>query len=619
MDKNTIIGLVAIMAILIGFGIYNKPSEKEIQRQEHIRDSISIVEQQKNSQEAMRLASTSQSNGSIGNTNQNDSAKIANEKKEFGVFASAIEGKVAYSTLENNKVKITFSNLGGRPYCVQLKEYRTYDSLPLRLFDGDSTTFGFLMSSINKNTSSMFFNQVTKESAIVVSKDKESITYRLQVDSTKYIEYVYTLAPNDYMMKLDVHFKNMQDVLGKEYLTFKWEAFSPQQEKGRQWEDQNTSLHYQYVADDEHSEISPGSDEKTEKLTGKVKWVAFKQQFFSAILIADSSFDGGSVVSKKLPISVKHLKKFEASLDINSTPKNLGMNFYFGPNKYKVLQSHKLGLEKLIPLGWGIFGWVNKYGIIPIFNFLCEYMTNYGLIIFILTIIIKLVLSPLTFKSYLSTAKMRVLKPEVEAISAKYPKKEDALKKQQVTMEMYKKAGASPLSGCIPMLIQLPILFAMFRFFPASIEIRQKSFLWATDLSSYDSIFEWTTNIPFLSSFYGNHISLFTLLMAGSMILINLSSANTMVTAPGQPNMKWMMWLMPFMMLFMFNKYSSGLTFYYFLANMITVIQTFIIQRTIDDKKIMAKIHENRKKTVKKSAFQQRLEDMARQRGMKLK
>ena len=324
-------------------------------------------------------------------------------------------------------------------------------------------------------------------------------------------------------------------------------------------------------------------------------------------------------MSKKLPLSVKHLKKFEASLDINSTPKNLGMNFYFGPNKYKVLQSHNVGLEKLIPLGWGIFGWVNKYGIIPIFNFLCEYMTNYGLIIFILTIIIKLVLSPLTFKSYLSTAKMRVLKPEVEAISAKYPKKEDALKKQQATMEMYKKAGASPLSGCIPMLIQLPILFAMFRFFPASIEIRQKSFLWATDLSSYDSIFEWTTNIPFLSSFYGNHISLFTLLMAGSMILINLSSANTMVTAPGQPNMKWMMWLMPFMMLFMFNKYSSGLTFYYFLANMITVIQTFIIQRAIDDKKIMAKIHENRKKTVKKSAFQQRLEDMARQRGMKLK
>jgi YidC/Oxa1 family membrane protein insertase len=618
MDRNTIIGLVAIMAILIGFGIYNKPSEKELKRQEHIRDSISIVEQQKASQEALKDNKYGH-NGSIGSASQNDSVRKANEKKEYGAFASAVEGKVAYSTLENNKVKITFSNLGGRPYCVQLKEYHTYDSLPLHLFSGDSTVFGFSMSSIDKNTNSMFFNAVNKNNAVVVSKTKESVVYRLQVDSSKYIEYVYTLAPNDYMMKLDVHFRNMQDVLGKEYLTFKWETYSPQQEKGRQWEDQNTSLHYQYVVDDEHNDLSPAAEEKSEKLTGKVKWVAFKQQFFSAILIADSSFDGGTVVSNKLITSTKHLKKFAASLDINSTPQNVGMSFYFGPNKYKVLQSHNLGLEKLVPLGWGIFGWVNKYGIIPIFNFLCEYMSNYGLIIFILTIIIKVVLSPLTFKSYLSTAKMRVLKPEVEEISKKFPKKEDALKKQQATMEMYKKAGTNPMSGCLPMLVQLPILFAMFRFFPAAIELRQKSFLWASDLSSYDSIFEWKANIPLISSFYGNHISLFTLLMAGSMILINLSSANTMVSAPGQPNMKWMMWLMPFMMLFMFNKYSSGLTYYYFLANMITVIQTWIIQRNVDDKKILAQIHENRKKPVKKSSFQQKLEDMARQRGMKLK
>jgi len=619
MDRNTIIGLAAIMAILIGMGIYNKPSEKEMKLQARMRDSIALVEQQNATQEALKKSENTQSNGSLTSPGISDSAKKAITQKEYGVFASAVDGKVAYSTLENNKIKLTFSNLGGRPYCVQLKEYNTYDSLPLNLFNGDSTVFGFSMSSTNKNTNSMFFTPMHKNSAIVVSKTKESVIYRLQVDSSKYIEYVYTLSPNDYMVKLDVHFKNMQDVLGKEYLTFNWEAYSPQQEKGRQWEDQNTSLHYQYLVDEEHNELSPASDEKKEKLTGKVKWVAFKQQFFSAVMIADSSFDGGTVVSKMTTTSTKYLKKFSASLDINSTPQNLGMSFYFGPNKYKVLKSHKIGLEKLLPLGWGIFGWVNKYGVIPIFNFLCEYMSNYGLIILILTIIIKLILSPLTFKSYLSTAKMRVLKPEVEEINKKYPKKEDALKKQQATMEMYKKAGANPLSGCVPMLIQLPILFAMFRFFPASIEIRQKSFLWATDLSSYDSIYEWTTNIPFISSYYGNHVSLFTLLMAGSMILINLSSANTMVSAPGQPNMKWMMWLMPFMMLFMFNKYSSGLTFYYFLANMITVIQTWIIQKSIDDKKIMAQIHENRKKPVKKSTFQQKLEDMARQRGMKLK
>lgn len=618
MDRNTIIGLVAIMAILIGFGIYNKPSDSEIQRQEYLRDSLSIVEQQKSAQKAIAQSQSLSQNGTIASQNLSDSAKKAIAQKEYGAFASAIEGKVAFSTLENNKVKITFSNLGGRPYRVQLKEFSTYDSLPLNLFTGDSTVFGFSMASISKNTNSMFFTPINKTSAVVVSKTKESVVYRLQVDSSKYIEYVYTLAPNEYVMKLDVHFKNMQDVLGKEYLTFNWDAYSPQQEHGRDWEDQNTSLQYQYLADEEHDELSPASEDENEKLTGKVKWVAFKQQFFSAILIADSSFDGGTVVSKKLITSNTHLKKFSASLDVNSTPQNLGMRFYFGPNKYKVLESYNIGLEKLLPLGWGIFGWVNKYGVIPIFNFLCEYLSNYGLIIFILTIIIKLILSPLTFKSYLSTAKMRVLKPEVEEINKKYPKKEDALKKQQATMEMYKKAGVNPMSGCVPMLIQLPILFAMFRFFPASIEIRQKSFLWANDLSSYDSIYEWSTNIPILSSYYGNHISLFTLLMAGSMILINLSSANTMVTAPGQPNMKWMMWLMPFMMLFMFNKYSSGLTFYYFLANMITVIQTWIIQKNVDDKKILAQIHENRKKPVKKSSFQQKLENMARQRGMKM-
>ena len=615
MDKNTVIGLVAIMAILIGFGIYNKPSKEELQRQEHLRDSLSIVEQQKATRQALTESQSGQQNGVITSQNLSDSTKKAIAQKEYGAFASAVEGKVAYTTLENNKIKITFSNLGGRPYCVELKEYKTFDSLPLRLFNGDSTVFGFSMSSIDKNTNSMFFNAVNKETTVVVSKDKESVVYRLQVDSNKYIEYVYTLSPNDYMVKLDVHFKNMQDVLGKEYLTFRWEAFSPQQEKGRQWEDQNTSLHYQYLVDDEHNDLSPASEEKTEKLTGKVKWVAYKQQFFSAVLIADSSFDGGSVVSTKLPASIKHLKKFAATLDINSTPQNFGMKFYFGPNQYKILKSYKIGLEKLLPLGWGIFGWVNKYGIIPIFNFLSEYLSNFGLIILLLTIIIKIILSPLTFKSHLSTARMRVLKPEVEEIAKKYPKKEDALKKQQATMDMYKKAGVNPMSGCIPMLIQLPILFAMFRFFPASIELRQKAFLWANDLSTYDSIY----HLPFTIPMYGDHISLFTLLMAGSMILINLTSSNTMVSAPGQPNMKWMMWLMPVMMLVWFNNYSSGLSYYYFIANMITVIQTWIMQRSVDDKKIMAKIHENRKKTVKKSSFQQKLEDMARQRGMKLK
>ena len=619
MDRNTIIGLVAIIAILIGFGLYNKPSEKDMKRMEQVHDSLAIIEKQNAVKQALSNSAKQTDSQSITSNPKSDSIKQEKIKQEYGVFASSANGEKSFTTLENNKIKITFCNLGGRPYSAQLKEYNTYDSLPLKLFDGDSTQFGFSMAGAAKNTSSMYFKYLGKESKIVVKQSKQSIVYRLVVDSTKYIDYIYTLKPDEYMVKLDIKFNNMQEIIGKEYMSLIWEVYSPQQEKGRSWEDQNTGLHYQYMTDDEHDYLSTTKDEANEKLTGKVKWIAFKQQFFSSIIVADTSFDGGTIESKKLITSAKHLKKFTASLDINNSPSSIGLKFYFGPNKFKELKSHKLGFEKLLSLGWGIFGWVNEYGIIPIFTFLSEYLSNFGLIILLLTIIIKIILSPLTFKSYLSTAKMRVLKPEVDEISKKYPKQDEALKKQQAIMEMYKKAGVNPMSGCVPLLIQLPILFAMFKFFPASIELRHQSFLWAQDLSSYDSIFEWSTKIPVISSFYGNHVSLFTLLMAGSMILINLTSANTMTTAPGQPNMKWMMWLMPFMMLFMFNNYSSGLTYYYFLANMITVGLTWIIQKSVDDKKIMDQIHENRKKTVKKSKFQQKLEDMARQRGMKLK
>ncbi len=613
MDRNTIIGLGIIMAILIGFGIYNRPSQEELKAQQRMRDSVALVEKVKIEMQA-KEAATNTNSSQLTSAIVSDSVKKVQIQKEYGIFAQSAEGKKEIITLENKKVKIAFSNLGGRPYSVQLKEYKTFDSLPLILFSGDSTRFGFSLSGTGKSTDAMFFVPMTKQKAVVVEKGSQSVVYRLQVDSLKYIEYTYTLGADDYMVKFDVNFHNINQVLGADYLTFQWEAFSPKQEKGRDWEDNHTSLHYQYVVDDEHSDISATSEEGKEKLSGKVKWIAFKQHFFSTVLIADSAFDGGLVTSHKTPVSNKYLKKFSATLDINNVPSHIGMRLYFGPNHYKTLKKYGIGIEKLVPLGWGIFGWVNKFLVIPIFNFLSDYITNYGLIILLLTIVIKIILSPLTFKSYLSTAKMRVLKPEVEEINKKYPQKADALKKQQATMEMYKKAGVNPLSGCVPLLIQLPILMAMFNFFPASIELRQKSFLWASDLSSYDSIFQLPFNIPA----YGSHVSLFTLLMAGSMILINLSSSNTMVTAPGQPNMKWMMWLMPVMMLLWFNNYSSGLSYYYFVANMITVIQTYIIQKSVDDKKILAQIHENRKKPVKKSAFQQKLEDMARQRGMKM-
>jgi len=612
MDRNTIIGLVVIMAILIGFGVYNKPSETDLAKQEHVRDSVQRAELAK--ELAAAQVEQPSPNGSLVQGDMNDSAKKALITKEFGQFATVAEGSQEFITLENDKIKITFSSQGGRPYCVELKEYKRHDSLPLLLFNGDSTVFGFGLSTIGKNTSQLFFTPQTKERAIVVKTDSASVSYRLLIDSSRYIQYTYTLGKNDYMMKMNVSFVGMQDVISEQYLSLTWDMLSPQQEKGRDWEDQNTALHYQYLDEDEHDYLSERGADENEKLTGRVKWVAYKQQFFSAALISNDFFLKGSYVrSQKMETSPKYLKRFSSSLDMAYSSNPIEMRFFFGPNKYKTLKSYDLGLEKLVPLGWGIFGWVNKFAVIPIFNFLSEYFVNFGIIILLLTIVIKMVLFPLTFKSYLSTAKMRVLKPEVDEISKKFPKKEDALKKQQATMEMYKKGGVNPLSGCIPLLIQMPILIAMFRFFPASIELRQQSFLWATDLSTYDSIMTLPFNIPM----YGDHISLFTLLMAGSMILINLQTGNNMMSSPGQPNMKFMMWLMPVMMLLWFNNYSSGLSYYYLLANLITVVQTFIIQKTIDDKKILAQIHENRKKTVKKSSFQQRLEDMARKRGMK--
>lgn len=616
MDRNTIIGLVVIVAILIGFGLYNKPSEHELSIQQKMRDSIEMVQKLEDARLANEKNQVSPNQGNIIDSNINDSAQQAVTRKEFGVFATAAQGERKYITIENEKIKVQLSNVGGRPYSVILKGYTSHDSLPLTLFNGDSTVFGFGLSNIGKNTSQLFFTPLSSASNIVVDKDSASVSYRLQVDSTRYIQYTYTLKANDYNLGLSVQFVGMQNIVSEQYLSLNWELYSPQQEKGRDWEDQNTGLQYQYLDEEEHDYLSETSDDEQEKLTGRVKWIAYKQQFFSSVLVSKNFFLKGSIVrAQKLDHDPKHLKKFTSSIDLAYSSTPIEMSFFFGPNQYKILKNEGIGLEKLLPLGWGIFGWVNKFAVIPIFNFLSEYFTNFGIIILLLTIIIKMVLFPLTYKSYLSTAKMRVLKPEVDEIAKKYPKKEDALKKQQATMEMYKKGGVNPLSGCIPLLIQMPILIAMFRFFPASIELRHESFLWATDLSTYDSIFQ----LPFTIPMYGDHISLFTLLMAGSMVLINLQTGNNMMTAPGQPNMKFLMWLMPIMMLLWFNNYSSGLSYYYLLANMITVIQTYIIQKSVDDKKILAQIHENRKKPTKKSSFQSKLEEMARKKGMNLK
>jgi len=385
----------------------------------------------------------------------------------------------------------------------------------------------------------------------------------------------------------------------------------PQLEKGAKNENNYTNITYHYP-NDEYEELSAASEDSKKEITTKLKWIDFKHQFFSSILVAGDYFTNADLRQVKAHDG-EHLKHYSARISLpflNGNDETLKLNFYFGPNHFKTLKKYDLGFEKVIPLGRWIIRWINRYVVIPVFDLLENRIASYGLIIFILTLLIKIVLFPLTYKSYLSSAKMRVLKPQVDEINAKYPKKEDALKKQQAIMGLYKKVGVNPMGGCIPILIQFPILIAMFRFFPASIELRQEAFLWADDLSSYDSIL----SLPFEIPWYGDHVSLFTLLMAGALFITSKMNTDQMGDTSAQmPGMKFMMtYMMPIMMVVWFNSYSSGLSYYYFLSNMFTLGQTYLIRRFVDDKEILAKLHENAKKPVVKSRWQAKLEEMAK-------
>jgi YidC/Oxa1 family membrane protein insertase len=499
-----------------------------------------------------------------------------------------------------------------------MKDYRTYDSLPLILFSGDSTVFGFnFFTSDNKavQTNNLYFKPVSSQKLFDATSGTQSVVLRLMADSNKYIEYKYTLAPDKYMVDFNVTFKSMEGIIASNQnsLTLDWKMYIPQQEKGRQNEENYSTINYKYYQDDiDGLKLRSTKDEKKD-ITTKLSWVAFQDQFFSSVVISNDFFINGSVSSTRTPASQKYLRYYSSELGVPYNPGNantLNMKLYYGPNSFTTLRKEGLQLEKIVFLGKNIIGWINRFMIIPIFNWLDNYIGNYGIIILILTIIIKVVLFPLTFKSYQSTAKMQVLKPMVEELGKKFPKKEDAMKKQQATMDLYKRAGVNPMGGCLPMLLQMPILFAMFRFFPVSIELRQEHFLWATDLSTYDSIL----TLPFTIPMYGNHVSLFTLLMTASTLLTMKMTGSS----PGsdQPGMKLMMYMMPVMFMLILNNFSSGLTYYYFLANMITYGQNIISKRFINADAVLATLEENKKKPLKKSKWQQRLESAAKQRGI---
>ncbi len=639
MDKNTIVGIVLIFAILIGFSYLNKPSQEEIEAAKRHQDSIAqVAAEQQQKVEAQLKQQAEQKKDSL--VQSSDSLDVSKEISDrFGVFAQDAKGEEKLITLENNLMRIKISTKGGKIYSVELKNYETYDSLPLILFSGPGNVFGLNFFSHNRSirTDDLYFTPSTSDSILIstgpeVKKGKEgnenyneknggipqTLVMKLSAGDGRFLEYQYTLNYNSYMVGFKVNLTGMNDVISSNsnYVNFNWAQKAPRLEKKSKYgEDRYTSVTYKYF-EDEIDKLSPEkSSEKS--LKTKVKWISFKHLFFNSTLIADDAFPTADVKFDYNATSDSLLGDFYADIALpydNSANQTLGMRLYFGPNHYSTLKQYNLSLDRLINLGYSILRPVNRFLVIPVFNLLRTHIANFGIIILLLTLFIKLILFPFTFKSYMSQAKMKALKPEMDEINEKYGKgNEKAMEKQQAIMALYKKVGVNPMGGCLPMILQMPILFAMFFFFPTSIELRHESFLWAHDLSSYDSILHLPLNIPL----YGDHVSLFCLLMTVTTIIS--TKLNSQATSnQSMPGMQTMMYLMPVMFLFILNSYPAGLSYYYFLANLITIGQMFLFRKLIDEDKIRAQIHTNKKKPVKKSNFQKRLELMAKERGVQL-
>ncbi|MBJ10014.1 MAG: membrane protein insertase YidC [Flavobacteriales bacterium] len=593
MDRNSITGIILIALLVVGYNIIYPPVVEEKTNEQDNTSTTVIVE------ETIEEKPTSE----VADTN-NESMSSEERISKYGAFAMSAYGSDDTIIIENDKLELHISAKGGRITAAILKEYQTSDSLPLNLIDKDSSAFNLKFFSENRviNTEDLYFTS-NKHSS-------QSVSMKLMAEGNRFLEYVYTLKEGDYMMDFHVNSNGLNSLIpsNQNALELDWVLNLPHTEKSLDNERMYSTVYYKYLNDDVDY-LSETKNEE-EELNGKAQWIGFKHQFFSSVLINNNGFDRSAIIKAETHEgSKKFVRELSANITLPYTHKSeesIPLQFYFGPNHYQSLSTYNMDLERMIPLGWGIFRWVNKYAVIPMFNWLDNSITNYGIIILIMTIIIKMVLAPFTLKAYKSQAKMKVLKPEMDKIQEKH-KEKDPMKAQQEVMALYKKTGVNPLGGCLPMLLQMPILFAMFRFFPASIELRQKSFLWADDLSSYDSIM----SLPFEIPFYGDHVSLFTLLMTVSTILY--TRMNSQMSGPQMAQMKWMMYLMPIMFLGFFNNYAAGLSYYYFLANMITFGQQFVMRKFfIDENAIIAQIENNKKKPTKKSKFQKRLEEMAR-------
>ena len=517
-----------------------------------------------------------------------------------------------YTVLENDVVELKIANLGGQVIEARIKNEESYKGEPIHLIKDGNANFSINFTTKDNreiSTDELYFTPV--------KTDDNSLSMRAKTGENDFLEFYYSLKSGDYMMDFSIRSKGLDQVISDETAKINWELKGFRHSKSISYENQYTEIVYQY--EDDSSDYTGQGDEAIEE-DKDVDWVAFKQHFFSSILLADESFDQGKFISNNLvqdnEIDTTYTKNFRAELafqpDRNGINKDL--NWYYGPTDYKVLDDYDRNLDEIVPLGWGIFGYINKYLFIPYFNFLSSLIGNYGIAIILMTISVRLLLSPVTYKSYLSQAKMKVLRPQIDAINKKHG--DNQMKKQQETMKLYNQTGVSPLSGCIPALLQIPVFYALFRFFPSTFELRQKSFLWADDLSSYDVIYAWDTHIPLISWIYGNHISLFPILASVAIFfyMMMTTGQNAQPTQPGMPNMKVIMYISPLVMLVFFNNYASGLSLYYFISNLITIgIMLVIKNYIIDNDKILAKIEEKKKKPKKKGKFASKMQKMMEQ------
>lgn len=614
MDKNSIIGFVLIGVIFFGFTWYQSNQYQKQREYQAQLDSIAYAEQAALMAEQDSIARAS----GIMAAESGTAASLGQRKYLDSLLNSRSNAEAGYVTLANDKLELVLSTKGAQPYSARLNDYRTYDSTDLYLIKPGYSDYNIaVFAGENINTREVVFD--------VAETTDSSVVMRLPFRNGGYLEQKYILPEDSYMVRNEMSFVNAEGLIPRKINSFDidWNVIIPRLEKGYTNEKQYSKLDYYFSGEKKPEQLGRGGRNASESIVSKVKWFAFQQQFFSAIMTAENEFSSADFsirfYDEKDPDRNLMMcnARMQSELRLENGNVTIPFDFYFGPNHYRTLKDYDRKYEKIIPLGGSVIGLISRGVIIPTFNFLGKFIHNYGIIILIMTILIKIVVSPLTMKSYKSSAKMNILKPEIDKLNEKYPKQEDALKKQQAMMDLYRRAGISPMGGCLPMLLQLPILYAMFRFFPASIELRQQKFLWADDLSAYDSILDLPFNIPL----YGDHVSLFALLMAVSMFLYSKMTSSQMSNDPSMAGMKFMsVWLMPLMMLFICNNLSSGLSYYYLLSNLITMLQTWFVRRyLVDEKKIHAQLAASAGKPLPKSKWQQRLEEAQKMQQQALK